>query len=445
MSSIPESFKKRIIAQFHPDGEAFLSAIDKPANTSIRVNKSKGNVQFDLAQNVLWCKDGLVLNSRPSFTLDPMFHAGCYYPQESSSMFLDFVLNHILETKSNVRFLDLCAAPGGKSLILSDFVGDNGVLISNEVNRSRNQILKEVITKWGRGNTIVTCNESKDFQNIKNYFDCVLVDAPCSGEGMFRKDMQARDEWSEENVAHCAIRQETIINDIADSVKENGYLIYSTCTFATEENEDNCQKILKLGFESVDISINEEWGIQKRISDGVIAFRFLPHLVPGEGFFIAAFKKVSESASKKSKLSRTFVSASKDESVILQNRFGRNFQIVKAPSGACFFSPVDLDELNLLAEHLYIAMPGIETGHFIRNDFIPAHPFALAQGKLQGYDYHELSPDQALNYLRGEQLNIVGKTGWSIVTYKGLSLGWVKILSNRVNNYYPKEWRIKLK
>jgi len=243
MSKLPQDFLNRIVA--NPlFGEKLASALDETPPISVRINPEKENGIQENTKKVTWCDDGFYLETRPSFTLDPHFHAGCYYPQEAGSMYIDAVLKS-LELPEEPVCLDLCAAPGGKSTLIASFLKNKGVLISNEIIRTRAHILAENLTKWGFSNTLVACNDPKEFNNFPHLFDLVLIDAPCSGEGMFRKDPQARDEWSLESAQHCAIRQQKILADVWDSVKENGYIIYSTCTFNPAENEENIAWMLE--------------------------------------------------------------------------------------------------------------------------------------------------------------------------------------------------------
>ncbi len=191
----PEKFIQRISSQEYIDAEALLKALMEPSPVSIRINRAKWNKIPADSEPVPWCGNGYYLSSRPSYTLDPLFHAGCYYPQEASGMFLEQVLLQTTGPLKNMRVLDLCGAPGGKSTLISDLIGPGNLLVANEVIRSRASILAETITKWGPGNTLVTQNDPAAFGRLAGFFDIILVDAPCSGEGMFRTEV-AVSEWS---------------------------------------------------------------------------------------------------------------------------------------------------------------------------------------------------------------------------------------------------------
>ena len=284
---LPELFVERMKVMLGADYAAFEQALQSPPPVSVRVNDKLKNYTPS-AYRVPWCDSGYYLDERPLFTADPFLHAGVYYVQEASSMFLKHVVKSFLADA--VCVLDLCAAPGGKSTLLLESLPDNTLLVSNEIIRSRAQILAENITKWGNPNVVVTNNAPKDFQQLPQFFDAVLVDAPCSGEGMFRKDAGAIQEWSMQNVQNCAIRQKDILQDVWDSLKDNGLLIYSTCTYNREENEEQIAWICsELGAEHLEIDISEFNGIVE--SD--YGYRFYPHKIRGEGLFMAVLRKKS--------------------------------------------------------------------------------------------------------------------------------------------------------
>jgi 16S rRNA C967 or C1407 C5-methylase (RsmB/RsmF family)/NOL1/NOP2/fmu family ribosome biogenesis protein len=447
--NFPSAFVNRIKQQFAQEHDALLSSLEQEPKTSIHLNDEKLGAAFSNATAVPWYDKGVMLSERPSFTLNPLFHAGCFYPQESSSMFLYQALSQALTQKENLRVLDLCASPGGKSIVISSFLKNNGVLISNEVIKQRNAVLRENLTKWGSTNNIVTCNDPKQFSTLYNYFDCIVVDAPCSGEGMFRKDHKARTEWSESNVQLCSARQQRIIDDVLPALKKDGYLIYSTCTFAPEENEWNCKQWIENGeLECVPLNIQNNWNIHTINSNGVIAYQFLPHRVSGEGFFLSVFKKKNKSLDKWNtrKVKDIFALAPKKEIQILPEWIKiENKELIKTQQNNLFVSPLPLEELNQLCNALYITMPGVELGQFMYQDFIPAHALALSP-YINGLDNRiELSEQESLNYLRGDAIHTDKPLGWSVVSYLGHSLGWVKVLNGRVNNYYPKEWRIRMR
>ena len=289
---LPIEFLDRMRQQLGSESDLLFRALEEEQPTSIRLNDKRDVLSFpcDTAE-VPWHIDGYYLAERPQFTLDPLFHAGCYYVQEAASMYVQQALEQYVRRDSVV--LDLCAAPGGKSTLISQYIGDEGLLLSNEVNRQRVFILSENIQKWGNGNTVVTHNTAEDFgERCRNLFDCVLVDAPCSGEGMFRKDQDARKEWSVQNVKMCAERQRKILMDVWPSLKPGGILIYSTCTFNEEENEDNAQWVADcLGADILPLQHDPSWGI----TEGYPGYHFYPHKTKSEGFYLCVLRKYDDS------------------------------------------------------------------------------------------------------------------------------------------------------
>ena len=247
------------------------------------------NFEFN---QVPWSSEGFYLDERLTFTFDPLFHAGCYYVQEASSMFVEQVLRQYVT--GPVKMLDLCAAPGGKSTHARSVLPEGSLLVANEVIRNRSQILAENLTKWGHPDVVVTNNDPADFSALPSFFDVILTDVPCSGEGMFRKDSVAVEEWSPENVEICWQRQRRIIADVWPSLKPGGILIYSTCTYNTKEDEENVRWIQQeFGAESLAVDIREEWNITGNLLCGESAsvYHFFPHKTKGEGFFLSVLRK----------------------------------------------------------------------------------------------------------------------------------------------------------
>lgn len=440
------AFCDRIKQQFGVEAEAMLAALDEAPKTCVRLNTHKVQVHFEASIPVPWNTEGLRLTDRPVFTLDPLFHAGCYYPQESSSMFLQWIFRQLISGLNGMTVLDLCAAPGGKSLILADSIGTNGILISNEVIRSRAAVLKEVVTKWGQTNTIITHAAPADFGRLQGWFDCIVVDAPCSGEGMFRKDPRARSEWNDQSPLLCSARQRDILRDVLPALKQNGILIYSTCTFAPQENEDVIEALVESGeFESVPFEVPSEWPVDIIRNNGVNAFRFLPHKTDGEGFFIAVLRKLTPQNSRRSLSKPVFKTVAKANMDTFLKRGIRTETLCLGPDDEYYASPLALETLNALAEEVFVLMAGVHIGRLMHGEIIPAHALALAKGIPTSHPSIALSYNQAMAYLRGENPNVQGDSGWHTVTYNGAPLGWIKIIGQRINNYYPKEWRVRMK
>ncbi|MBK0379578.1 methyltransferase RsmF C-terminal domain-like protein [Mucilaginibacter segetis] len=417
--------------------------------TSVRLNPFKPS-SMKINTQVPWCAEGFYLDERPSFTFDPLFHAGCYYVQEASSMFIDHILKNIRPEKEDaIKVLDLCAAPGGKSTLLNSALQSSDLLVSNEIIKTRVPVLTDNLTRWGTSNVIATNNDPKDFTHLQHFFDVILVDAPCSGSGMFRKDAAAMKEWSEANVNLCHQRQERILADIYPALKEDGYLIYSTCSYSHQENEDILDWLCKeFELESIRIPIDKEWGIVESQSDVQKAwgYRFYPGEVKGEGLFAACMRKKGDT---------TGTSNYKNNS---QQKLPANeLDIVKAylnePDDFYFFKVNDdwlainrehKESLNQLHRSLYIKKSGVRVGKLAGKDLIPDHELALSLAiNRNAVLSTTLNKEQAIQYLRRDNINIdVAEKGWSLMTYEGHALGWAKLLPNRINNYYPKEIRI---
>lgn len=290
--ALPNDFEARMREQIGAEYDSFVTALESPIPTSVRLNPHKNSTLSDLSDVVSWEPQGRYLAERPIFTLDPMLHAGAYYVQEASSMFVGHALRQIIGDETNVRILDLCAAPGGKSTHYASIIGNNGLLVCNEVIASRVPILNENLTKWGCPNAIVTSNDPSDFGRLTGYFDVVAVDAPCSGEGMFRRDPVAISEWSVANTRTCAQRQQRIVADIWSAIKPGGHLIYSTCTFCPDEDENMMSWISdEFGAENISVNMQSEWGITSIEKNGCVGYRFIQHRTRGEGFFCCIFRK----------------------------------------------------------------------------------------------------------------------------------------------------------
>lgn len=428
------------------DKEAFVAVHERAeAITSIRYNLSKpvNGQQSAANEKIPWSSNGYYLPQRPSFTLDPLFHAGIYYVQEASSMFLEEAMRQTVDLSKPLKVLDLCAAPGGKSTLLQSIISAESLLVSNEVIQSRASVLRENIIKWGAANVVVTNNDPKDFQQLQGFFDVIVVDAPCSGSGLFRRDAEAIAEWSENNVQLCSQRQQRILADVLPALKEDGILIYSTCSFSVDEDEkiidwliNNCQ------LSSVNCQLKEEWGIVE--SSG--GYRFWPNRIKGEGFFIACFKKKDGVEFSYPRM-RAFNKATKQEAEVLSKYLDKPTQFEFLPlTDNLFAVPVELvQDVTLLKSLLRIRYAGIEMGTINKNELIPEHALTLSVHINKTLPAVQLNKEQALQYLRKQdnlQLDLNGMKGWCLMQYEGVNLGWAKLLPNRVNNYYPKEWRI---
>ena len=446
LDSIKEvkGFDEKAFKKVHQSGEQVISVRKNPGKI-LNNQFSIFNIQLEKVQ---WNSDGYYLPERPSFTADPLFHAGAYYVQEASSMFLEQALKQTVDLLQPVKILDLCAAPGGKSTLIQSLISAESLLVSNEVVKTRVNILSENIIKWGAANVIVTNNDPKDFKRLENYFDVIIIDAPCSGSGLFRKDAAAINEWSLNNVQGCSQRQQRILGDVFSSLKENGIIIYSTCSYSTEENEEICDWIIKeFKVESVQLKVEESWNIVETESEIYKAFgyRFYPDKVKGEGFFIAAFINRQHANGNMQLDNRKTEKVSNPEMEVLKPwlQNAADFFFIKQ-NEEIIAMPIHLqNDLAVIQNYLYIKKAGVKMGAVIRNELIPDHELALSTIINETIPSVTVDLQTALQYLRKQEIKIeCSLKGWALIKYQQLPLGWVKILPNRINNYYPKEWRI---
>ncbi len=431
------------------DEAAFVAAHAVPAPVSVRRHPVKGADLFDALPPVAWCADGRYLPERPVFTLDPLFHAGAYYVQEASSMFLQYMWQQLLGGRRGLRVLDLCGAPGGKSTLIASVLDAQSLLISNEVIRSRATILEENMTRWGYANNWVTSNDPRDFgRRLPGYFDAMIVDAPCSGSGLFRKDIRALDEWNPDAVAMCSARQQRILADAWPALKEEGILFYATCSYSPEEDEAILDTLAaQYSAASLSCDFPAGWGIipVQSPKHRLTGYRFFPDKIKGEGFFIAALQKKEPCTtflyprykgahSKKAEEQSAYL-LRREPFVMIEND-RKEYTAIR---------PFHEPDLHLLREGLYLRKSGILLGQMAQKDWIPAHDVALSIDRSQSLPTVELPRDQALRFLKKEDVAWPELAkGWYIVAYSGRGLGWIKALTGRANNYLPKHWRIRM-
>jgi 16S rRNA C967 or C1407 C5-methylase (RsmB/RsmF family)/NOL1/NOP2/fmu family ribosome biogenesis protein len=444
---LPVEFINRLDSQKYIDKEALLSALHEPSPASVRINPSKWKNSPENSEPVPWCNSGYYLGIRPSYTLDPLFHSGCYYPQEASSMFIEQAIKLTGNTGDNFRILDLCGAPGGKSTHLSHLIGPDNLLVSNEVIRSRAAILAETITKWGLGNTLVTQNDPAIFGRLPGYFDIILVDAPCSGEGMFRSKT-AVDEWSVNNTTHCSERQKRILMDVWPALKENGILIYCTCTFNPGENEENIKWLTgKLQAECLQINITDFKGITEIDFQGIYGYGFYPDKVRGEGFFISVVRKTAsqEGIIVRSHRKAELTPGKNDISVAGKWTDFSNERLLKW-GDEYFVVPCGMDDYIYLYQNLKIVKGGTKLFVVKKNIYLPSHELALSEHlKKDAFPQVEISLQDTIAYLRRDSFALHDSpVGWDLLTYKGVNLGFINNIGNRFNNYFPVEWRIRM-
>jgi len=429
--------------------DALMQGLRQAPTVSIRLNPGKCDtnktVVSDARARVGWCENGIYLNHRPNFTFDPLMHAGLYYVQEAASQFICHVLRQV--TTEPVTMLDLCAAPGGKSSACRSVLPEGSLLVCNEPTRTRANILSENMQKQGYADIIVTNNYPKEFQAGGVTFDIVLADVPCSGEGMFRKDEGAVNEWSLQNVENCQRLQREIITDIWPCLRPGGILIYSTCTFNTRENEENAAWIASaLGAEFMDIDIKEEWRITPALSGDNPAYRFLPGISDGEGLFMTVLRKTSDATikTKKNRPAKQQGKRAKTEHIPLVHP--TDFDTREYGGKLSAIPKRWADVFDLVSKRLNILHAGITIGTFKGKDLIPDQSLALStQIERSAFNIRDLDAAQAINYLRKETITLPPETprGIILLTHRGLPIGFAKNIGNRANNLYPQEWKIK--
>jgi 16S rRNA C967 or C1407 C5-methylase (RsmB/RsmF family)/NOL1/NOP2/fmu family ribosome biogenesis protein len=441
------------------DRDAFVAVHEhRDVLVSIHVNERKvadasTAISFpddvQLASPVPWAKGGWYLTGRPSFTRDPLLHAGAYYVQEASSMFLRHLFDSVAPASSSLKVLDLCAAPGGKSAILQSALPHNSLLVSNEVIKSRVSVLAENMTKWSGQNAVVTNNDPSHFARLDNFFDAIVIDAPCSGSGLFRRDPELVDEWSDQNVALCSGRQQRIISDVLPALKPGGVIIYSTCSYSVEEDEAIVRWMTSLGLEVLEHDVPAEWNIVTSSVEGGSTFRFYPDKVKGEGFFIAALRKPGEwmASSAPRQTRRSALSKQEMEAIAGWVSVEAGDVVGKHEDTLLLMNSALGESLELLKKHLYIRQAGIALGQPAGGSIIPEHALAVSGLVAAGVPSIELDYEQSMGFLRrSDQWTLPPNMskGWLLLKYHGTPLGWIKSLGNRVNNYYPKEWRVRL-
>lgn len=454
---LPPPFVRQMRALLGEAYEAFALALTEEPPVSIRLNPLKGGgseaEHFAGAQPVPWCAEGRYLAERPTFTLDPRFHAGAYYVQEASSMFLCEVLRRSADLSRPVRALDACAAPGGKTTLLQSVLHPDSLVVANEVVRSRLTALRENLEKWGHPHPVMTSAQGDELENLGAWFDIVVVDAPCSGEGLFRKTPEALREWSLPHVEACALRQRAILMSALKTLRPGGILLYSTCTFNRIENEDNAAWLAKaFDLEPLSFDLPPEWGI---VESAPGAYRFFPHCLLGEGFFLAAFRKKTDApALTPPRSPAAFRRLQPLERAYLPTvrswlNEGRQWAFFTAPKGDVLAMPEALvPDLRLLDNALTNKWLGIRVGQFKGRDFVPDHALALNTALATHVPAVDFDREQALLFLKKEQFPLNGTApkarGWIVGRYEGLPLGWLKMLPNRWNNYLPPERRIRM-
>ncbi len=463
MNTLPEEFEQYTRSLMGENLYARLEdGLREDVPVSIRLNRAKcGENAMPVEANgqVPWCADGYYLSHRPTFTFDPLLHAGLYYVQEASSMFVSRVMEQYFgERTEPMLALDMCAAPGGKSTAVVAAMPLGSVLVSNEPIRQRAQVLAENMHKWGHPDTIVTNNYPADFSGLHLVADLVVCDVPCSGEGMFRKDEGAIAEWSVQNVRKCADLQRDIVEKVWHLLRPGGIMVYSTCTFNAHENEENVDWICReYGAELLPVDIEEDWNITGSLCPDLpgTVYRFLPGLTRGEGLFMAVLRKNEEQSlvqtkSKKKGKGRDRLSDSKSMKGGGQLKAWLSdpsrYDVVQTGERFLAMSSSVRQVYGEISSRLNVLKAGVTLGCMKGRDVIPHQSLACSTILAQGAFAHvSLSYAEAIAYLRKETFPLPEAVpcGFVVVEYEGFPLGFVKNIGHRANNLYPQEWRIK--
>lgn len=449
---LPDGFKTRMISELgRSRAEILLSALSGQPEISLRLNRRKSMKEepYDDLMPVPWCMSGRYLQERPQFTFHPLLHAGAFYVQDASSMIYENIIAALSDGTPMVA-ADLCAAPGGKTTAILNALPDGSTMLANEFIASRAAILKENLCKYGYPDIIVTNTDVARLAPMQETFDLVAVDAPCSGEGMMRKEEAARKQWSEGLINQCASLQREILASAVEMIAPGGYLIYSTCTFNTSEDEDNAAWIAdKLGLTPVDTGLAGCYGIEAQVKGSVPCLRFLPGFVRGEGLFVAVFQKDGEKkASSTKKKTKKLRKTAKIDPMILataKSWISTDAEIHNHEGHLMALNTQTEELLNKIPKGVRILSAGIELGEIKGKDLIPAHALAMSVIMSHSFPEVEVTEDDAIHYLSRESVVLPYGTpkGFILITFKGLPLGFIKNHGNRANNLYPQEYRIR--
>jgi 16S rRNA C967 or C1407 C5-methylase (RsmB/RsmF family)/NOL1/NOP2/fmu family ribosome biogenesis protein len=436
--SLPNAFIASVHAHFGDQiAERVLKAYEDEPSVAVRLNPRKATTHFNHEQRIPWTKAGFLLSERPNFAYDPHFHAGAYYVQDASSMVLDAILKELSPDKSGI-YLDACAAPGGKSTVLLDYLDGQGILVANEVDDRRNSILQENLLKWGALNVATTKLDTSKLTALKGRVQLALIDAPCSGEGMFRKDPFAVEQWSPLLRAQCCATQNDILSNVAPLIKQGGFLVYATCTLNPDENEAQILKWMEQGFEPAQPELKEfqSYTVPATVGSTLIGHYLLPGISLGEGLFISVLRQTAQHRPVKQKRGSSGL-----------KRSSQDPSPFNLPEGAQLFE--ESDGLFALSgyEHLEgIALermrPGLPFIQIKGKNVLPLHGAAMIPS---GDDAIALTKEESLRYLRREALSLPAESpkGWNLVSFEQIPLGWVKVLEQRANNYYPAWLRLR--
>lgn len=439
---LPELFISQLRDLLPDEWQALADAItSSDPSVAVRVNATRGVSVPDHARRVPWCGQSYYLDNRPSFTFDTDWHAGRYYVQDASSMFIAHVIDSLIHEP--VRYLDLCAAPGGKTTAAIQALPQRSMIVANEIVPPRARVLGDNVVRWGNSRCVVTSNAPAQVGKLTHFFDVVAADVPCSGEGMMRKDDEAVAQWTPALVEQCAQRQREILTDVWPALRPGGLLIYSTCTYNRQENEQMADFIVnELGATSLEVPVDASWNIHPAIGSDICCYRFMPHRVDGEGLFMAVFRKDGEAPCQ---YIRT-----KEKNTKKADEIGKNWldspndYMIGQQGDLCIAVPVDIrGEVAALRASLNVLHAGVELATVMGRKTVPHHALAMSTARAtDAFPVCEVDYTTALRYLRGESITVDGPRGYVLIAHEGAVLGFANNLGNRANNLYPKPLRI---
>ncbi len=439
---LPELFISQLRDLLPDEWQALADAItSSEPSVAVRVNEARRAGVPAVARRVPWCGQGYYLDNRPSFTFDTDWHAGRYYVQDASSMFIAHVIDSLIHEP--VRYLDLCAAPGGKTTAAIQALPQRSMIVANEIVPPRARVLGDNVVRWGNSRCVVTSNAPAQVGKLTHFFDVVAADVPCSGEGMMRKDDEAVAQWTPALVEQCAQRQREILTDVWPALRPGGLLIYSTCTYNRQENEQMTDFIVnELGATSLEVPVEPDWDIHPAIGSDICCYRFMPHRVDGEGLFMAVFRKDGEAPCQSIR--------TKEKNTKKADEIGKNWldspndYMIGQQGDLCIAVPVDMrGEVAALRASLNVLHAGVELATVMGRKTVPHHALALSTARAtDAFPICEVDYTTALRYLRGESITVDSPRGYILIAHEGAVLGFANNLGNRANNLYPKPLRI---
>ncbi|MBQ9576335.1 MAG: rRNA cytosine-C5-methyltransferase [Muribaculaceae bacterium] len=440
--NLPESFIEQLRGLLPDEWEALAEAITSTEpSVAVRVNSARGAAVPEGCRRVPWCSEGFYTDGRPAFTFDPDWHAGRYYVQDASSMFIAHVIRHLVHEP--VRYLDLCAAPGGKTTAAIQALPSRSLVVANEIVPPRARVLADNVIRWGHPRCVVTSNAPAQVGKLNGFFDVIAADVPCSGEGMMRKDDEAVAQWTPALVEQCAQRQREILADVWPALRPGGLLIYSTCTYNRQENEEMADFIVsELGAVSVEVPVEPSWNIHPAIGSGCHCYRFMPHRVDGEGLFMAVFRKAGDAPRQDVRIKEK--NAKKADETGKQWLSRPDEYAIDQQGDLMIAVPVDIRrEVAALRASLNVLHAGVELATVMGRKTVPHHALAMSTARsAEAFPVGEVDYPTALRYLRGESITVDAPRGYVLIVHQSAVLGLANNLGNRANNLYPKPLRI---